>query len=272
MAMIPSVMPPAAPSFQLLGTGTSVGVPVIGCDCAVCTSPDPRNARMRSSAVLRLGGQTLLIDSGPDLRQQALGFGLTAIDAVLYTHGHVDHVAGFDEMRAFCWRRDDPLPVYATAGCSETLHSMFGWAFSIENTYPGYIKPAIQLVTEPFSIGEIHVTPIPVTHGRVETIGYRFDAPGHLSIAYIPDVKTISDIGYERLAGIDILIIDALRYAEHSTHMSMEESLVAIQRIAPSQAWLTHLSHEVDHAAVQISLPGHVQLAHDGLAIPIQLP
>lgn len=260
-------LPRPSMTLEFLGTGTSVGVPVIGCGCAVCTSDDPRNARMRSSAVLRYAGQTFLIDSGPDLRQQALAYGLTTIDAVIYTHGHVDHVAGFDEMRAFCWGRKDPLPLFATPGCLATLNSMFGWAFSIENTAPGYIKPGATVIDGPFQIGDLTITPIPVQHGSVQTIGLRFDAPNVASLAYIPDVKTISELGYERLAGLDTLIIDALRAKPHTTHMSIDESLAATARINARRAYFTHISHETDHATVSATLPDHVALAYDGLTI-----
>ena len=153
-----------------LGSGTSTGVPVIGCNCEVCRSTDPRNKRWRSSLLVRSATTTLLVDSCPDLRAQALRHNLTAIDAVLYTHEHLDHTTGFDEMRAFCWRRTERLPLYAGAGCLSMLKKMFGWAFDESNTYQGYIRPAAHdHGGQPFTVGDIEVTPVRVLHATVET-------------------------------------------------------------------------------------------------------
>ncbi len=255
-------------SLTFLGTGTSVGVPVIGCGCVVCTSADPRNKRLRSSVVVRAGNVTLLVDSGTDLRQQALRAGLTEVDAVLYTHAHLDHVAGFDELRAFCWRRSEPLPLHGTAGCLKSLRTMFGWAFSSENTHKGYVKPDPRLVDGTFRYGEIEITPLPVWHGSVETIGYRFDCPGAPSLAYLPDVKEIPTGTMEAIRGIDLLVIDSLRPAPHPTHFSLSEALSAIDSAGAKQAWLTHLGHENDHASLEAELPPHVHVAWDGLVLP----
>ena len=158
-------------SLTFLGTGTSVGVPVIGCDCAVCRSDEPKNRRLRASVLLRAGALSLLVDSGPDLRRQALREGLRELDGVLYTHAHLDHVAGFDDLRAFCWRRHAPLPMHATPGCLASLKQMFGWAFSPDNVYQGYVKPDPRVVIGPFGYGALRVTPLPVEHAALETIG-----------------------------------------------------------------------------------------------------
>ena len=164
-------------SFTFLGTGTSVGVPVIGCGCVVCTSEDPRNRRLRSSVVVRAGGKTVLVDSGPDLRMQALREGLKEIDAIVYTHAHLDHVAGFDELRAFCWRRVEPLPLHATEECLGTLKNMYGWAFSEDNHYRGYVRPDARVIDGPFVIGDLRITPLPVEHAALETVGFLFGYP-----------------------------------------------------------------------------------------------
>ena len=206
--MIPGV---ADFSMTFLGTGTSVGVPVIGCDCAVCTSEDKRNRRFRSSVVVRAGGKTLLVDSGPDLRMQSLREGLREIDAVIYTHAHLDHVAGFDELRAFCWRKREPLPLHATVGCMTTLKEMYGWAFSPEKVIEGYVRPDARVIDGPFYYGDLKITPLPVEHAAVETIGFRFDFPGARSLAYISDVKRIPAETMELIAGVEVLVIDALR-------------------------------------------------------------
>ncbi|MFZ9938367.1 MAG: MBL fold metallo-hydrolase [Luteolibacter sp.] len=256
-------------SFTFLGTGTSVGVPVIGCGCGVCVSADPKNQRLRSAALVRLGGHTLLIDSGPDLRAQALREGLREIDAVLYTHAHLDHVAGFDELRAFCWHREDGLPMHATRECMNTLLQMFGWAFSEENVYKGYVKPDPRIIDGPFHYDQLKITPLPVDHAAVPTIGYRFDHPGARSIAYLPDVKHIPGDTMWHLKEIDILIIDALRPQPHPTHFSIGEALAAIQECRPGEAWLTHLGHENDHHKLAVELPPGVHVAWDGLRLAL---
>jgi phosphoribosyl 1,2-cyclic phosphate phosphodiesterase len=256
-------------SFTFLGTGTSVGVPVVGCGCAVCRSEEPKNKRLRSSAVMRLGGHTLLIDSGPDLRAQALREGLREIDAVIYTHSHLDHVAGFDELRAFCWHREGPLPMHATRHCMDALVTMFGWAFSEENVYKGYVKPDPRIIDGVFQHGELKVTPLPVEHASVPTIGLRFDYPGARSIAYLPDVKQIPNDTMWRLREVDILVIDSLRPQPHPTHLSVGEALAVIRDCQPGEAWLTHLGHENDHHSLDAGLPAGVHVAWDGLQLPL---
>jgi phosphoribosyl 1,2-cyclic phosphate phosphodiesterase len=256
-------------SLTFLGTGTSVGVPVIGCECKVCRSDDPRNRRTRSSVVVSAAGATLLVDSGPDLRCQALREGLRAVDGVLFTHAHMDHVAGFDDLRAFCWRRGSPLPMHASANCLAALQAMFAWAFSPDNLYRGYVKPDPQVADGPFAYGGLRVTPVPVEHAAVETLGFRFDAPGIRSLAYLPDVKRIPDPSLEALRGVEILVVDALRPAPHPTHFSIQEALAAVARVAPREAWLTHLGHENDHAELSATLPAGVRVAWDGLRLPL---
>jgi phosphoribosyl 1,2-cyclic phosphate phosphodiesterase len=258
-----------AADFELtfLGTGTSVGVPVIGCPCRVCHSEDPRNKRTRSSIHVRSGEVSILVDSGPDLREQALRENLTKVDAVLYTHSHVDHVVGFDELRAFCWHREGPLPLHATAECMATIKTMFGWAFSEENIYRGYIKPAPKLIEGPFKLGHLEITPLPVVHAKADTNGFLFESPGHASIAYIPDVKRVPDETMPFLRRADILIIDALRTAPHPTHLSTDEALEVIANAGVKRGYLTHLSHESDHHELSAILPEGVQVAYDGLKV-----
>lgn len=254
-------------TFTFLGTGTSVGVPVIGCDCDVCRSQDGRNRRTRSSAWIQAGEVSLLVDSGPDLREQALREGMRRVNAVLYTHAHMDHVVGFDELRAFCWHRDGPLPLHATADCLATLRTMFGWAFAETNVYRGYVKPRACEIEGDFCVGGIEITPLPVQHAAVETIGFLFRRVGGRSLAYLPDVKSVPDSTAELLRGVDILILDSLRPAPHPTHLCLAEALDWIERLGPGEAWLTHLGHENDHVRLEASLPAGVRVAWDGLRL-----
>ncbi len=256
-------------SFTFLGTGTSVGVPVIGCSCEVCRSGDAKNNRLRSSALVQHGETRLLVDSGPDLRTQALRYGIKQIDAVLYTHEHLDHVVGFDELRAFCWKREDPLPMHATEECHQALKKMFSWAFSTGNVYRGYVKPDPKVLDGPFGYGGVEITPLPVHHGAVNTVGYLFGAPGTRKIAYISDVKRIPDETMDLIRGVDVLVIDALRPEEHPTHLTTEEALAVIGEVGPSEAWLTHLGHENDHHKLENATPDGVRVAYDGLLIEL---
>ena len=266
MSMVPRV---TDFSLTFLGTGTSVGVPVIGCNCGVCTSENPRDKRFRSSVVVRAGGQTLLVDSGPDLRMQALREGLREIDAIIYTHGHLDHVAGFDELRAFCWRRHDPLPMHATRECMATLQQMYGWAFYPEQETAGYVRPDPKCIDGPFSYGDLKVTPVPVEHAAVETIGYLFEYPSARTLAYLPDVKRIPAASVELLMDVDVLVVDALRTAPHPTHFSLDEALATAAQLRAKETWLTHLSHENDVDAISRTLPPGVRMAWDGLRISL---
>jgi len=257
-------------SMTLLGTGTSTGVPVIGCGCPVCGSADPRNRRLRSSALVRAGGVAVLVDSGPDLRQQALREGLSGIDAVVYTHAHLDHVAGFDELRAFCWRKDGPLPLHATGRCMASLKAMFGWAFLPENdANTGYVKPEARVIDGPFAYGALTITPLPVEHAAVETVGFLFECPAARRVAYLPDVKRIPDETMRLLRGVDVLVVDALRPQEHPTHFSLGEALATIRQAGCGEAWLTHLGHENDHGPLEAGLPPGVRVAWDGVRIEL---
>lgn len=222
---------------------------------------------MRASVLIETGTHSILVDSGPDLRQQALRHNLRKVDAVLYTHCHLDHTAGFDELRAFCWRRDSPLPMYSSQSCLNELTRVYAWAFAAENTHKGYIKPAACPVTEPFMLGETKVTPLPVQHGSVETIGFRFDQNGQPSIAYIPDAKSIPQSTLDMLGGLDHFIIDALRPCPHPTHLSLAEAVDIAQSIAPKQTWLTHISHETDYLLEESKLPSNIRFAHDTLTL-----
>lgn len=238
---------------------------MIGCRCAVCTSADPRNNRTRSSILISTPETKILIDSGPDLREQALREKITAIDAVVYTHSHLDHVAGFDELRAFCWGREKPLPLYSTASTLAVLEKMFGWAFHPDNTYGGYVKPDPHTITSSFQIGDLEITPLPVLHGSVETIGFRFETKFQHRFAYLPDVKSIPIQTRKLMQDLDLLILDSLRDSPHPTHLSVPESLEISEKLAPKQTLLTHLSHDLDHEQFSKRLPPTISPAYDGL-------
>ncbi len=255
--------------ITFLGTGTSVGVPVIGCRCAVCQSSDPRDKRTRSSIVIRTPQLTLLVDSGPDLREQALRESLSSVDAVLYTHCHVDHVAGFDELRAFCWGKPAPLPLYAQRSTHDVLQRMFSWAFQADNEHSGYVKPDPVEITGTFHLADLTITPIPVDHGAVETIGYVFENEAQKRFAYIPDVKAIPSASRAKLDSLDLLILDALAPKSHPTHLSLPESREISEQLSPKHTLLTHLGHGLGHAATAASLPDNIQPAYDSLVYRI---
>ena len=253
-----------------LGSGTSTGVPVIGCDCDVCRSTDPRNKRWRSSLLVRSATTTLLVDSCPDLRAQALLHNLTAIDAVLYTHEHLDHTAGFDEMRAFCWRRQDRLPLYAGTACLAHLKRMFGWAFAEGNTYQGYIRPAAHDHAGcPFVVGDIEVTPVPVLHATVETYGYVFRCGG-VSFGYVPDIQELPVESAPLLMNLDALAMDGLRYRPHRTHFCVDDTVAVMKRLQPKRGYITHVGHEVEYQALCDYLPDFMTAAYDGLLVELR--
>ena len=250
-----------------LGSGTSTGVPVIGCECPVCVSENPRNKRLRSSILVQSETTTLLVDSCPDLRAQALRHGLTAIDGVIYTHEHLDHTAGFDEMRAFCWRRTERLPLYAGTACLAQLRNMFGWAFAESNTYQGYIRPAAHdHAGKPFIIGDIEVTPVPVIHATVETFGYVFRCGGK-SFGYIPDIQELPEASAPLLQHLDALAMDGLRFRPHRTHFNVEQNVALMQNLKPGLGLVTHCGHEVEYDELCRILPPFMKSAYDGLEV-----
>ena len=249
-----------------LGTGTSVGVPVIGCPCPVCTSDHPGNKRTRSSLHLTTPRVSVLVDTGPDLREQALRENLTALDAVLYTHPHLDHVAGFDELRAFCWHRESPLPLYAGPETMAVLEQMYPWAMT-NTEAQNYVRPAPEVIDGPFTLDDLEVVPVPVQHATVETFGFRFNLPSGHSFAYLSDVKEIPDTSLTLLENLEVLAIDALRPTPHATHMSIAEALAVSDALQPKQTLLTHVTHDVDYPTASKELPDNVAFACDGLKL-----
>lgn len=253
-----------------LGTSTSVGIPVIGCKCPTCTSKDLRDHRSRSSIFLEGPFGKILVDSGPDLRQQALRENITCVDAVIYTHCHLDHVAGFDELRAFCWRRESALPMHGSPETLAVLDQMFPWAFLNKGEQRGYVCPDPQPFDSPFEINGLKITPVEVLHGKVRTHGFRFDQEDGKSVAYLPDVKRIPDKSMLLLRDLDILIIDALREEAHHTHMTIQEAREIIEILKPQRAYLTHISHEINCADFSRKLPDYISFAYDGLQLDLK--
>jgi phosphoribosyl 1,2-cyclic phosphate phosphodiesterase len=255
-------------SLVLLGTGTSVGVPCIGCDCAVCTGGHPRNQRTRSSAILGLPQGNLLIDTPPDLRMQLLREKIPLVHAVLYTHEHADHLHGLDDVRLFPFMLGHPIPIYASEIVEARIRKVFDYAFEKRDLTHAGAVPSMQLRRvddQPLEILGSVLTPIPLIHGPYCNVyGYRIG-----NVAYCTDTNRIEPSSMELLEGLDVLVLDALRTTKHATHFSVGEALDVIERLGPKKAYLTHLSHELDYMTFHRELPEHVALAYDGLRIPL---
>jgi phosphoribosyl 1,2-cyclic phosphate phosphodiesterase len=253
-------------TFTFLGTGTSQGIPVIACDCAVCRSFDIRDQRTRAAAYVETPECAWVIDTGPDFRQQALRQSIHRMDAVLLTHAHTDHIMGFDDLRVFC-RGGRELPVYGSAETIDLLKHAFSFAFDGKNRFPGYIHPDARVVEAPFSVGATEVVPLPVPHGRMTTYGYLFVRDGRRILAYISDCKSVPDPVRGLIEGVDTLVLDALRRREHPTHMNVAEAIENARAIAPRQTFFTHLCHELAHAELEAELPKGFRIAYDGLKL-----
>ena len=249
-----------------LGTGTSVGVPMIGCDCAVCRSSNPRNRRRRSSLYVEVAGTALLVDTPPDLRDQALTYGIGRVDAVLYTHAHADHIFGFDDLRRFNTLQGVAIPCWGHPKTLEEIRRIFDYAFRPQPA--GVYRPQVTLhpAEGPFRIGALTIEPVPVQHGEIATVGYRMEAEGR-SLGYVPDCLTMDERAIERFAGMDVMVLDALRHTPHLTHAHLEASLAMLRRIGARRSLLTHLCHDLDHEWLEKELPPDVKPAWDGLVL-----
>jgi phosphoribosyl 1,2-cyclic phosphate phosphodiesterase len=255
--------------ITFLGTGTSHGVPMIGCDCAVCRSDDPRDARLRASLFVEAGdGTAVLVDTGPDLRTQALARGVRRVDAVLFTHSHADHIMGLDEVRRFNHLQRRGVPCYGDARTLDDIRHTFAYAFA-----PGVEKgggiPDLQLFTieGPFCLGALEVVPVPVLHGTRPILGYRFGR-----FAYLTDCSAIPQASLPLLQDLEVLVIDALRIRPHPTHFSLDEAMTVARALGPRQTYFTHICHDLGHEATCRRLPPGMQLAYDGLVLSLDDP
>ena len=257
-------MTPARVTF--LGTGTSHGVPMIGCSCDTCRSADPKDRRLRPSIYVEVPGVAhVLVDTSTDLRQQALAHGITRVDAILFTHGHADHVMGLDEVRRFNVMQGGPIPCYANAPTWETLKRSFYYVFDGLPRQGGGIP---QLVAHEIGgaadVAGLRVVPIPLWHGRMPILGFRFGR-----FAYLTDCNALPDEAWPLLEGLDVLVLDALRYRPHTTHFTVEEATAVAGRIGAAQTWFTHMTHDIRHAELSARLPAGVALAYDGLVLDV---
>ena len=256
---------PAAPlRVTFLGTGTSTGVPVLTCDCAVCRSDDPRDKRLRPSVLLEWAGSSVLIDTATDLRQQALRLPVRRVDAVLYTHHHADHVLGLDELRLFNWRQRQVIPAYGLPETLERLSRTFWYVF--ESVQEGGGKPLIERrpIDGPFEMAGRTIIPVPVMHGSLSIVGYRVGA-----FAYLTDVSGVPETSYALLRDLDVLVLSALRPRPHPTHLHLDAALHEATRIGARRTLLTHLGHEMPHVEISARLPESVELAFDGLVVDL---
>ena len=249
-----------------LGSGTSAGVPMIGCSCATCQSTDPHDKRLRPSIYLVVqDGPSILVDTSTDLRQQALSYGVTRVDAILFTHSHVDHILGLDEVRRFNYLQRGAIPAYADASTASDLRKTFHYVFDPPAEKGGGVPQIdLSIIDGPFAVQGVRVIPVPLFHGRRQILGFRFG-----TFAYLTDCNRIPDDSWALLAGLDILVLDALRHRLHPTHFTVAESLEVIERLRPRQAYFTHMCHDLPHAETNAALPAGVQLAYDGLKFDI---
>jgi phosphoribosyl 1,2-cyclic phosphate phosphodiesterase len=255
-----------ATSVLVLGTGTSHGVPMIGCDCSTCTSTDPRDRRSRASILLRdPSGHAVLVDTTPDLRAQALTHNVRRVDAIVYTHSHADHVMGLDEVRRFNVLQKATIPCYGDERTLSDLRRIYSYIFEADTQAGGGIpKVVLTRIAGEFCVGSLTIVPIPLMHGARQIFGYRVG-----SFAYLTDCSAIPDESWPRLAGVRTLILDALRDRPHPTHLSVDQAIEVVQRLRPERAYFTHMCHDLPHAATCARLPAGVELAYDGLAFEI---
>lgn len=255
-------------SLQLtvLGSGTSMGVPTLGCHCAVCESKDPHDQRMRPSLLLSYGARNVVIDTTPDFRSQAMRARIDHLNAILYTHGHADHIMGLDDVRPFNLKQKGAVPIYAAEDTLGILRRQFAYIF--EEAQPGSTVPLIDLHTidGPFDLFGLHIIPISAMHGSQPVLGFRIG-----KAAYLTDFNAVPEESKALLRGLDDFILDALRYVPHPTHSNVEQSLALVEELKPKRAWFTHICHDLGHEQANARLPENVRLAYDGLSFEVEL-
>ena len=250
--------------FLILGCGTSTGVPIIGCDCSVCTSTDPRNSRTRSSALLKTSAGFILIDTSTDLRAQSLRNNLRRIDAVLLTHPHADHIHGIDDLRAFNMVQEGAIPCYGSAYTIERLKAMFDYIFSESPSQSWRPNLTTTVVDSRFEVSGVEIIPIEIYHGEATIFGFRIG-----NAAYLTDCSSIPEESLKKLRGLELLVLGALRHKPHPTHMSIDEAVDTSRLIGATRTVLTHLSHAIDYTVDNEKLPEGVELAYDSMSIEV---
>jgi len=251
--------------ITVLGSGTSVGVPTPGCHCSVCTSQDPRDNRLRPSVLLRYGGRNVVIDTTPDFRTQVLRAKVDRLDAVLFTHSHADHIMGLDDVRPFNFRQRAHIPIYASAETMSAIQRSFQYIFGCEEQQSAVPQLDTHTINgESFDLFGQEIVPIRLLHGRSVVYGFRIG-----QAAYLTDHSEIPDESMERLRGLDVLFLDALRHKPHPTHSTVERSIQTVEQLAPRRAFFTHICHDLPHEATEGTLPPHIRLAYDGLEITV---
>jgi phosphoribosyl 1,2-cyclic phosphate phosphodiesterase len=251
--------------ITVLGSGTSSGVPTIGCSCAVCRSADPRDKRLRPSILVSSGGRNIVIDTTPDFRAQVLRAGIERLDAIVYTHAHADHIFGLDDVRPFNYHQREKIPIYASRPTFATLERVFAYVFDNRDRKTHVPQLEVNLIDEtPFDVWGLRFTPIPLMHGKDPILGFRF-----ADVAYLTDHSEIPDSSLQMLRGLDVLFLDALRPRPHPTHSTLEKSIETARELRPRRTFFTHMCHDVGHAATEALLPADVHLAYDGLEITV---
>ncbi len=254
-------------TLTVLGSGTSMGVPTIGCNCAVCYSPDPHDRRTRPSVFIEYDGHGVLIDTTPDFREQAIRERIRRVDAVLYTHTHADHILGIDDLRPLSYQhKPGKLPLYAKPEAAEFLRNMFRYIFEPKYKFGGLPQVELHAIDGPVALFGAKFEPVTVIHGETEIYGYRFG-----SAAYLTDHSSIPEASLAQLKNLDILFLDALRHMPHPTHSTVEQSLNIVEQVNPKRAFFTHICHDLPHAATNASLPPHARLAYDGMKLEFEI-
>jgi phosphoribosyl 1,2-cyclic phosphate phosphodiesterase len=253
-------------TLTVLGSGTSMGVPTIGCTCAVCHSPDPHDRRTRPSILLEFNGKVVLIDTTPDFREQAIRENICQIDAVVYTHTHADHILGIDDLRPLSYHRDGKIPLYARPDAAEFIRNMFRYIFDADYKFGGLARLELKPIEGAFDLFGARFEPIPIVHGDTEIYGYRFG-----SAAYLTDFSEIPESSMPLLQGLDILFLDGLRYKPHPTHSTVENSIRIADLLKAKRVFFTHICHDLPHEETNAALPPNVRLSYDGMKLEFEI-